>query len=139
MRPRRIFLPLAVLLILGATAASAQTSSDLEITMDVIDSLSDIQRSGFLTERPDEASLFELDPDAEEDPEAARARLIDQFSAMDGEFRIKNENDGFETEDEEAASRRALEAESDFDLDEQIELDVVEPDMMLIDDPDPMT
>ena len=107
-------------------------SLDLEVTMEVIDSTADIEASGFLTRRPDEASLFEIDPDSEEDGDENRASLFDQFSAMDGEFSIRNEDDGFETDPVEAGSRRSLETESDLEDGEDIELD-------LLDDLDPMT
>lgn len=125
------------ILCIASSAALAQ-QSDLEVTMDVIDDLSDIGRSGFLTERPDEASLFELDPGTEEADEEARRSLFEQFTAMDGEFRIHNEDDGFETEPAEASSRRAFETESDFDEGEEIELDLIEEIEDPV-DPDPMT
>jgi len=94
----------------------------------------DIERSGFLTARPDEASLFELDPGSEESDDENRASLFEQFSAMDGEFLIKNEDDGFEVDPVESRSRRALETESDFEDGEDIELDLIEDP-----DPDPAT
>ena len=136
--PGRLALTLSTaMLCIASTAAMAQ-QSELEITMDVIEDLSDIEKTGFLTAKPDEASLFELDPGSEEAEEEARRSLFDQFSAMDGEFRVLNEDDGFETDPAEARSQHTFETESHFDVDEKIELDLVE-DITDPVDPDPMT
>jgi len=122
--------------LLFAVAAWAQ--SDLEVTMEVIDDLSEIDDELVAAEVPRETvyeeDLFDLDGDGIPDDQEDETGLFEQYRHGDADFEIADENDGFELEDEEWLSWKEFTTEDDFEEGEKVDGD----DYDIIDMDDPM-
>jgi len=135
-KPRRPLAPMLLAALLASPWAPA--ASDLEMTMEVIDDVSELDDDLLAAAAPAddvyEEDLFDLDGDGVADDEPEEEGLFSRYRDDDGYFEVLNERDGFELEDEERLSWRRFVGEDNFDLFEQVD----EDDYDLIEEEDPV-
>lgn len=123
----------------GATLVPgiARANDDLDVTMEVIDDLSELDGELVILEAPEEEDyeedVFDLDGDGIPDDQEDDTGLFEEFSDVeDADFDIEGENDGFEHDNDELLAEEEFESEDEFEAGEDVdddEFDEIEDEM----------